>query len=190
MDINYAQGFPGGSNGKESACQWRRCKRHDFDPWVWKISLSRKCQPTPVFLPGKSHGQRNLEIPWTEKSMEPQRVGPDWAHTYTDMPQPFLWQSIPLPTSQLSWYFRANTDLLKTYFSGTYNLSGFIVGSWDTSDPDKDIGIHRTYILLYWENTMIGIHRPLNKTSLDCENEIKAQENCLRKLEKCLVAFF
>ena len=71
------------------------------------------------------------EIPWTEESMEPQRVGPAWAHTHTDMPQPFPWQSIPLSTSQLSWYCRANTDLLKTYFSGTYYLSDFIVGSWD-----------------------------------------------------------
>ena len=25
-----------------------------FDPWVRKISWSKKCQPTPVFLPGKS----------------------------------------------------------------------------------------------------------------------------------------
>ena len=32
----------------------------DFDPWVRKIPWSRKWQPTPVFLPGKFHGQRNL----------------------------------------------------------------------------------------------------------------------------------
>ena len=46
------RGFPGGSDGKESACnagsvpalgRWRR-----------------KRQPTPVFLHGKSHGQRSL----------------------------------------------------------------------------------------------------------------------------------
>ena len=30
------------------------------DPWVGKISCRRKQQPTPVSLPGKSHGQRNL----------------------------------------------------------------------------------------------------------------------------------
>ena len=29
-----------------------------FDPWVKKIPWSRKWQPTPVFLPGKIHGQR------------------------------------------------------------------------------------------------------------------------------------
>ena len=31
-----------------------------FDPWVRKIPWGRKWQPTPVFLPGKSHGQRSL----------------------------------------------------------------------------------------------------------------------------------
>ena len=31
-----------------------------FDPWVRKIPWRRKGQPTPVFLPGESHGQRNL----------------------------------------------------------------------------------------------------------------------------------
>ena len=31
-----------------------------FDPWVGKIPWRRKWQPTLVFLPGKSHGQRSL----------------------------------------------------------------------------------------------------------------------------------
>jgi len=31
-----------------------------FDPWVGKIPGRRKWQPTPVFLPGESHGQRSL----------------------------------------------------------------------------------------------------------------------------------
>ena len=45
-------GFPGDFSGKEPACQ---CKRVGFDPWVRKIPWRRKWQPTPVFLPGKSH---------------------------------------------------------------------------------------------------------------------------------------
>ena len=44
-------------SGKESTFQ---CRRHGLDPWVRKIPLRRKWQPSPVFLPGKSHGQRNL----------------------------------------------------------------------------------------------------------------------------------
>ena len=31
-----------------------------FDFWVRKIAWRRKWQPTPVFLPGESHGQMSL----------------------------------------------------------------------------------------------------------------------------------
>ena len=31
-----------------------------FDSWVGKIPWRRAWQPTPVFLPGESHGQRSL----------------------------------------------------------------------------------------------------------------------------------
>ena len=31
-----------------------------FNPWVGKIPWKRERLPTPVFLPGESHGQRNL----------------------------------------------------------------------------------------------------------------------------------
>ena len=42
------------------------------DPWVGKIPWRRKWQPTPVFLPGKSHGQRSLAgySPWTLKESD------------------------------------------------------------------------------------------------------------------------
>ena len=60
MITTIALGFPGGAGGKEPSCQYRRPKRHRFDPWVKKIHWRRMWQPTPVFLPGESHGQRNL----------------------------------------------------------------------------------------------------------------------------------
>ena len=34
--------------------------RRGFDPWVAKIPRRRKWQPTPLFLPGESRGQRSL----------------------------------------------------------------------------------------------------------------------------------
>ena len=52
-------GFPGSSVCKESACNagdW------GFHLSVWKIPLRRKWQPTPVFLPEKSHGQARCII--------------------------------------------------------------------------------------------------------------------------------
>ena len=60
---------PGGPSDRESACQCKICKRCRFDPWVGKIPWRRKRQPTPVFLPGESHGQRSLAgySPWGHK---------------------------------------------------------------------------------------------------------------------------
>ena len=45
------QGFSGGSDGKESAC--------NAGDWS-SIPGSGEGLPTPVFLPGESHGQRSL----------------------------------------------------------------------------------------------------------------------------------
>ena len=68
--------FPGGASGKEPACQCRRHKRHGFDPWIRKIPWRRAWQPTPVFLPGGSHGQRKTG---GLQSMGSQRVRHDWS---------------------------------------------------------------------------------------------------------------
>ena len=60
------------ASGKEFACQCRRCQRDGFNPWVGKILWSRKWQPTLVFLPGKSHGQKSLVTcsPWGPKESD------------------------------------------------------------------------------------------------------------------------
>ena len=50
------EGFPGGSMVK--ICL--HCRRCRFGPWGEKIPCRRKQQPSPVFLPGNSHGQRSL----------------------------------------------------------------------------------------------------------------------------------
>ena len=52
--------FLGCSSGKKPACRYRRHKRCRFSPWVRKIPRRWAWQPTPVFLPGESHGQRRL----------------------------------------------------------------------------------------------------------------------------------
>ena len=49
---------------QESACQ---CWRHGFDLWLRTIPWRRKWQPTPVFLPGKSH-RISREIPGKSKA--------------------------------------------------------------------------------------------------------------------------
>ena len=61
--------FPGGSDGKSVCLQ---CRRPRFDPWVGKIPWRRKWHPTPVLLPGKSHGRRSLVgySPWGRKESD------------------------------------------------------------------------------------------------------------------------
>ena len=59
------------SAGKELACNTgdSRCR---IDPWVGRILWSRAWQPTLVFLPGKSLGQRSLAGygSWGHKELE------------------------------------------------------------------------------------------------------------------------
>ena len=59
---------------------WERiclqCTKPRFDAWTGKIPWRRAWQPTPVSLPGKSHGQRSLG--WLQ-STGSQRVGHNWA---------------------------------------------------------------------------------------------------------------
>ena len=87
-------GFQGGARGKEPSCQCRRHKRYVFDPCVRKIPVEegmatdssilggghgnplqytwrRAWQPTPVYLPGESNGQRSLGgySPWVHKEL-------------------------------------------------------------------------------------------------------------------------
>ena len=53
-----------------SSC--KRHRKHAFDLWVRKIPCKRKWQPTSVFLPGESHGQRSLAgySPWGHKQSD------------------------------------------------------------------------------------------------------------------------
>ena len=56
--------------GNKSACQ---CRRHRFNPWVWKIPRRRKWQPTPIFC---------LENPMDRGAcwVTVHRVAKSWTH--------------------------------------------------------------------------------------------------------------
>ena len=60
---------------KEPACHCKRCKRHEFDPWVGKIPWRRAWQPTPGFLPGKSmdRGAWRAAVHWGRKELDSTR---------------------------------------------------------------------------------------------------------------------
>ena len=114
--------LPGGANGKESACQCRRCK---FSPWVRKITWSRKWQPTPVFLAGEFHGQRILVHyrTWGCKSVS-------HTHTYSKCIEnieqnfPKCWEKFTPGTEILGdlFFFFSNTVMLESC-----SLKGHIV---------------------------------------------------------------
>ena len=69
LQFTSAQGLLRWCSGKESTCN---AGDTGFDPWVGKIPLEEKWQPTPVFLPEKSHGQRSLVGygPWGSKESD------------------------------------------------------------------------------------------------------------------------
>ena len=69
---SYMGRLPRWLNDKESTWQCRRCRRLGFNAWVTKILWRRKSQSTPIFLPGKSHGQRILVgyNPWGQKESD------------------------------------------------------------------------------------------------------------------------
>ena len=74
-------------SGKEFTCPCRRCKGHEFDPWVGKIPWRRKWQSTPVFLPRKFHGQRSLVgySAWGHKELDVTEHSHTHTHTHTQM---------------------------------------------------------------------------------------------------------
>ena len=71
--------------GKECKNEWiyvyMQHRGPRFDPWVEKIPWRRKWQPTPVLLPGRSHGWRSLASysPWGHKELD---TTDQLTHTY------------------------------------------------------------------------------------------------------------
>ena len=62
-----------------------QCRRPGFNPWFGKMPWRREWQSTPVFLPGKFHGQSSLVgySPWGHKES-------DWTEQLTHRALPFL----------------------------------------------------------------------------------------------------
>ena len=79
-------------SSKEPACQCRRRKRRGFYPRSGRFPWSRKWQPTPVFLPEKSYGQRSRVgySPWGCKGRH-DRVHP---HAHREPRSVTAWVSV------------------------------------------------------------------------------------------------
>ena len=83
-------------SGKESTCNVGDV---GSDPWVRKIHWRREWQPTPVFLPGESHGQGSLVgySPWGCKELNTVE------QLSNNNEQLTTWSSWPLAEGSLLW---------------------------------------------------------------------------------------
>ena len=77
-DSREKLGFPGGSDGKESACN-----AGDLGSIPGLRRSPRVWPPTSVFLPGESHGQRSLVSPWGHKESDMTERLNTHTHTHT-----------------------------------------------------------------------------------------------------------
>ena len=88
MPLNASLHFIDEETSGKSICL--QCTRPGFDPWLGKISGRRAWQLTPVFLPGKSHGQRSLVdcSLWLHKELETtERHTHTHTHTHAQGPE-------------------------------------------------------------------------------------------------------
>ena len=79
--------LPGSISGKGPTYQCRRHKRLRFNPWVGKIPWQRARQPTPVSLPGESHGQRSPRV-YSPQGHKESDTAEATQHTHTSVFSP------------------------------------------------------------------------------------------------------
>ena len=110
---------------KNLSANARRCKRWRFNPWVGKIPWRRARQPTPVFLPGESHGQRSLAgySPWSHKESD--------TTERLSTPRAQIWQS--MQSGVLVWTWQEEvvlyTDGLRKATQEGTNTESYFQGS-------------------------------------------------------------
>ena len=126
---------------KSLPAKCRRCKRHWFDPCIGKISWRRKWQPTPVFLPGKSCGQKSLAIynPWGRKELDMT----EHTHTHTcNLPPTVVDRDRRFCTSCVHFCFGTCT-----FYSGSFKL----YSCSSPSNPHFFVGIFLFDPYCFWK---------------------------------------
>ena len=151
-------GFPGGSVVEESTCQCRRHGRHGFNPWIGKIPWNRKWQPTPVFLPEKSHGQRSLSGPRGHQELNMTE------HTHTVEIQALCKraQQVTELTDQMFW--ERSSFYLIIIISTKHGANGGEVWQnvvhrrkeWQTTSVFLPWELHEQYKKAKWQDTERG----------------------------------
>ena len=130
-------GFPGSSDSKEFVCN-----AGHLHPWVLKIPWRREWHPTPVFLPGESHGQTSLVgySPWDHKELDTAK----WLTLSFSILKKLVW---------IQWCPKWPTEGQRLYIS---SLCGFI---------PRPIHTHLyTFLRLILQKAGIYVHRNSNMT--------------------------
>ena len=141
-------------SGKKSACQCKIRRRHEFDPWIRKITLEKEMAIHSGIL--------GWEIPWREEpgglqSMGSQRVGHNWVTE------------------------RASTHLIFTVFCCLFHLRR---GSWDLEVLSKCQKITQAQgvwlgwvLMLLWDGFQLcfhaNMHAPNHNVILPCHLHAK-----------------
>ena len=144
--IYNGMGFPCGSVVKNLPVRQDH-RRHRFNSWIRKIPWRRKWQPTPVFLPGKFHGQWDLVgySPWGH------RVGPNWC----DLAHTMVYY---LSIKKMKYYHCSNMDGPRDYRT-----------KWSKSDIERPILYIYTYIYVYISYIcgILNTNQLIYKTEID-----------------------
>ena len=110
ISYKWKGGLSGGLDSKESACNARD---QDLIPGLRRSPGERKWQPTPIFLPGESHGQRRLA------SYSP------WGHKESDMTGQLtllLSYRVSVISEKIPWTSQKNRDLFHCKKYATLHL--------------------------------------------------------------------
>ena len=155
---------------------WLRCESiclHCGRPWVRKILWRRKWQPTPVLLPGKSHGRRSLV-----GSMGSQRVRHDWATSlrFTSHICMFNWSIVDLQccvsfwctTKSLSYTYNFPVLYSRTslfIYAPMYFLKIAFISVFPLAERNSWVNsIDRLYLLFNFFASLRGMQFPYSPT--------------------------
>ena len=138
-------------SSKEPFCQ---CRRHGFSSWIGKISWIRKWQPTPVLLPGNSHGQRSLvgNSPWGRKEL-------DMTEQLNNNSLLIVWipaiSQVSIPSPSLHFLGDPHSLFLQKSSESPFTIwlrvTSSLEASLDTLVPPLSTHLHRTYCSSPWE---------------------------------------
>ena len=127
-------GFPGGTSGKESACQCRRSRRPEFDPWIGKILLEEEMTTYSSILPWR--------IPWAEEPGGLQSMGSDMTEQQRTHTFAYFLLACPFPKLEENKYTYIHTHKTHVLYKILYNVKHIKVKHIEATSSEA----HRAFL--------------------------------------------